>query len=130
MNPSYSKTIKTNESMVFLKLLEKYFPTRHITHKIFNKNTVKISYNWMKNIHNKNVLNPRTMSFVYNWRNKESCPLSEDWLTPQLMHRATVTNDVNEDTKRYIGHADTFVKKRQSNYKRDFKYQEYRYSTR
>ena len=52
--------------MVFLKLLEKYFPTRHITHKIFNKNTVKISYNWMKNIHNKNVLNPRTMSFVYN----------------------------------------------------------------
>ena len=104
--------------MVFLKLLEKYFPTRHITHKIFNKNTVKISYNWMKNIgsvicsHNKNVLNPRPTSFVYNWRNKESCPLSEDWLTPQLVDRATVTNDVNEDMKRYIGHADTIVKKR------------------
>ena len=106
---------------VFLKWLEKYFATGGITHKIFNKTTVNISYNCMKNIgsaicsDNKNVLNPRTAPFVYNWRNKERCLLSEDWL---LAHRANVTNDVNEDMKRYIGHADNIVKKRHSNYKK------------
>ena len=65
-NPPCSKNVKTNVGKVFLKLLKKRFPTSHILHKIFNKNTVKISYSCMKNInsvissHNKNILNPRT----------------------------------------------------------------------
>ena len=56
-NPPYSK----NVGKVFLKILKNYFPTSHILHKIFCKNTVKISYSCMKNInsvissHNKNI---------------------------------------------------------------------------
>ena len=49
-NPPYSKNVETNVGKVFLKLLRKYLPTSHILHKIFNKNTVKISYSSMKNI--------------------------------------------------------------------------------
>ena len=49
-NPPYSKNVKTNVGNVFLKLPKKHFPTSHILHKIFNKNTVKISYSCMKNM--------------------------------------------------------------------------------
>ena len=49
-NPPYSKNVETNVGKVFLKLLRKNLPTSHILHKIFNKNTVKISYSSMKNI--------------------------------------------------------------------------------
>ena len=46
------------------------------------------------------------------------------------MYRATVTNAVNEDIKKYIGVTDTTFKERtfkerHSNHKRDFKYQKY-----
>ena len=50
----------------------KHFPVSHILHKIFNKNTVKISYGYTKNInsvissHKKSILNPRTTSFGCN----------------------------------------------------------------
>ena len=117
--------------VIFLKLLKKHFPTSHILHKIFNKNTVKISYSCMKNInsvissHIKNILNPRTTPFGCNCRKKESCPLNGECLTSQLVYRATVTNAVNEDMNKYIGLADTTFKERHSNHKRDFKHQKY-----
>ena len=134
-NPPYSKNVKTNLGKVFLKLLKKHFPTSHILHKIFNKNTVKISYSCMENInyiissHNKVILNPRTTSFGCNCRKKESCPLNGECLTSQLVYRATVTNAVNEDMNKYIGLADTTFKERHSNHKRDFKHQKYRNCT-
>ena len=64
-NPPYSKNVKTNVGKVFLKLSKKIFPTSHILYKVFNKNTVRISYSCIKIIkfvissHNKNILNPR-----------------------------------------------------------------------
>ena len=126
-NPPYSKNVKTSVGKVFLKLLKKHFPASHILlHKIFNKNTVKISYSCMKNInsvissHNKNILNPRTASFGCNCWKKESCPLNGECLTSQLVYRATVTNAVNEDMKKYVGLADTTFQERHSNHKRDF----------
>ena len=69
VQPTLFKKCK-NVDKVFLNLLKKHFPASHILHKIFNKNTVKISYNCMKNIsyvvssHNKNILNPRTATFA------------------------------------------------------------------
>ena len=123
-NPTYSKNVKTNVGKVFLQLLKKHFPASHILNKIFNKNTVKISYSCTKNInsvissHNKNILNPRTASFGCNCRKKESCPLSGECLTSQLVYRATVTNTAYEDINKYIGLADTTFKERHSNYER------------
>ena len=66
VNPQYSKNIKTNVGKVFLKLIKKDFPARHILHQILTKS---YSYCCMKNInsdissHNNNNSNPRTASF-------------------------------------------------------------------
>ena len=64
-NPPYSKNVKTNIGKTFLQLLSKHFPKDHQMHKIFNKNTIKVSYSCMNNIssilsnHNKNILDPK-----------------------------------------------------------------------
>ena len=70
-NPPYSKNVKTNIGKTFLQLLSKHFPKDHQMYKLFNRNTVKVSYSCMNNIssilstHNKNILNPKQTSFIY-----------------------------------------------------------------
>ena len=49
-NPPYSKTVKTKIGKFFLQLIKKHFPKEHKFHKIFNKNTLKLSYSSMSNI--------------------------------------------------------------------------------
>ena len=61
-NPPYSKSVKTNVGAQFLKLIGKHFPRSHKLHKIFNRNSLKISYSCMKNMqqiikaHNSKIL--------------------------------------------------------------------------
>ena len=61
-NPPFSMNVKTNVGKTFL--LQHHFPKRHPMQKIFNHNTVKISYCCMRNresvisSHNKEILNP------------------------------------------------------------------------
>ena len=116
-NPPFSKSIKTNIGKTFLQLLSKYFPKNHKMHKIFNRNTVKISYSCMKNIgsiilaHNRNILNPIVQSYGCNCRVKSSCPLNGECLTPKIIYRADVSNDKNSEKKLYFGLADTPLKK-------------------
>jgi len=43
-NPPYSISVKTNIGRTFLQLIKKHFPKHNSLHKIFNKNTLKISY--------------------------------------------------------------------------------------
>ena len=43
-NPPYSSHVKTNVGKIFMKLIVKHFPKHHKYHKIFNKNTIKLSY--------------------------------------------------------------------------------------
>ena len=52
-NPPHSKLVKTNIGMIFLCLINKHFPPTHKYRKIFNKNTIKISYSCMPNIKSK-----------------------------------------------------------------------------
>ena len=49
-NLLYSKNVETNIGKTFLKLVKKHFRRNNIFHKIFNKNTIKISYSCMGNI--------------------------------------------------------------------------------
>ena len=49
-NPPYSKFVKTNIAGIFIKLISKHFPPNHKFIKIFNKNTIKLSYSCMPNI--------------------------------------------------------------------------------
>ena len=52
-NPPYSKTVKTKIGKFFLQLIKKHFPKEHKFHKIFNKNTLKLSCSCMPNIKTK-----------------------------------------------------------------------------
>ena len=47
-NPPYSGSMKTNISKIFLHLLVKHFPANNRMHKLFDKNSVKVSCNCMK----------------------------------------------------------------------------------
>jgi hypothetical protein len=62
-NPPFSKNVATNVGQTFLKILDEEFPAGHILHKIFDRNTVKISCmsNFKQNIdgHNKSKLSHR-----------------------------------------------------------------------
>ena len=49
-NLPYSKSLKTNIGKFFSKLLNKHFPAGHKLYKIFNKNTLKLSYSCMRNL--------------------------------------------------------------------------------
>ena len=61
-NPPYSKNVSTNAGQSFQKIIDEEFPADHPLHKIFNRNTVKISYSCIPNIkqtidgHNKSTL--------------------------------------------------------------------------
>ena len=80
-NPPYSINVETNIGKTFLKLVKKHFPRNNSFHKIFNKNTIKISYSCMRNIssiiasRNKSMLHPKAKEYGCNCRNKKSCPL-------------------------------------------------------
>ena len=61
-NPPFSKNTSTNIGHKFLALVDKHFPKNHKLRKIFNRNTIKISYSCMNNTkqiidnHNKRIL--------------------------------------------------------------------------
>jgi hypothetical protein len=134
-NPPFSTSVKTNIGKIFFRLLKKHFHTGHPMHRIYNKNTVKISYSCMRNMesiissHNKNILYPKTKSFGCNCRAKAECPLRGSCLTPQIVYRADVTNLTTNDKKFYIGLAETTFKERFSNHKKDMKHEKYKNST-
>ena len=62
-NPPFSKNVNTNIGHRFLTLVDKHFPKENKLRKIFNRNTIKISYSCMNNTkqiidnHNKHILN-------------------------------------------------------------------------
>ena len=61
-NPPYSNNVKSNVGKQFLKLVRRHYPKGHKLNKIFNKNTLKVSYSCMRNMssiltsHNKKIL--------------------------------------------------------------------------
>ena len=82
-NPHFSLNVKTNIVKEFFKLIRKHFPRNHSFRKIFNLNTIKISYSSMKNMknlikqHNTRVLENQEHSEKRscNCGVKDNCPL-------------------------------------------------------
>ena len=65
------------------RITGKHFPKSHLLHKIFNRNTIKVSHSCMNNasqiikLHNRNVSNKKEKQInPYNCRNKSECPLN------------------------------------------------------
>ena len=92
--------METNIGKTFSKLVKKHFLRNNSFHKIFNKNTIKINYCCLRNIssiiasHNKSVLGPKAKEYGCNCRNKESCPLHIQCLTPKVIFEAAVVKIV------------------------------------
>ena len=109
-NPPYSKTVKTKIGKFFLQLIKKHFPKEHKFHKIFNRNTLKLSYSCMPNIktkinaHNREILRntPSKNTKHCNCQQKENCPMNGACLKKSLVYYATIScNDKNYQPKLY-----------------------------
>ena len=55
LNPPHRKNVKTNIEKIVLNLIKKHFPPHHKFHKLFYKNTAKISYSCTRNV--KTIIN-------------------------------------------------------------------------
>ena len=128
-NPPYPQSVKTNVARKFLQLLDKHFHKDHVLHKIFNRNTVKVSYSCTPNIgsiiraHNRKVLRPTDNNHPLkgcNCRKPESCPLDGNCLGSSLVYRATVTVE-NKPSKLYLGMIESSFKTRYTGHKSSFK---------
>ena len=80
LNPLFSRAVSTNVRKRFLQLLRHHFPTSNKLHKIFNKNTVKVSYCCTQNVpsiiksHNKKLSNTSIKNILpCNYRKKHEC---------------------------------------------------------
>ena len=119
-NPPCSKSLKTNIGKYFFRLLNKHFPPGHKLYKIFNKNTLKLSYSCMPNLkakidgHNKKILEttlpPKTK--LCNCLKKENCPMRGACLTENILYYARIScDDKTYKPKLYIGICKTTLRK-------------------
>ena len=109
--------MQTDIGKKFLTLLDKCFPHKNPLRKIFNRNTVKISYSCTSNIkqainnhkqklaaYNGENTNPEEANAkLCNCRKKDSCPLNGECLQPAVIYQAKVTRSDNNQSETYIG---------------------------
>ena len=107
-NPPFNKNIKTNIGKTFLKLIDKHFPRSSKLHKIFNRNTIKVSYSCTENMsmiikkHNKKIINNKATPTtpLCNCRKKTECPLNGNCQQPSVIYQATAK--IKTSQKRFI----------------------------
>ena len=136
-NPPYSRNVQTNVGKAFLGLITRHFPASHKYHKIFNKNTVKVSYSCMDNMeriikkHNQKILNANQATTTHgcNCRKKATCPLENHCLTPSIVYNAKVTTTEDPIGKNYIGLTEGPFKQRYTQHTLSFRNRHYANST-
>ena len=138
-NPPFNKNVVSNVGKNFLKLIDKHFPKHHKLRKIFNRNTIKVSYSCTKNIksiiqsHNKAILHQKENDIEKpcNCRVKGSCPLNGKCLVERSIYEATVTceDDPLYGQKVYIGLAEPPFKQRFGTHKTSFNHEKYEKET-
>ena len=140
-NPPFNKQVRTNIGKMFFNLISKHFPQEHPLHKIFNKNTIKLSYSCMDNFeriikkHNNKIIRNSTAPKTEATRNcschnKNNCPLQNQCLTRNVVYKATVSIDKKpENDKHYIGISHTTFKARLYNHHTSFSKSDYKNDT-
>ena len=125
-NPPFSSNVKTNLAKEFLKLLDKCFPPGHQLRKLFNRNTVKVSYSCTPSMEkviskkNHKILSPpKPLERLCNCGQK-ICPLQGQCLAKNIIYEATVTKE-DHSQNRYTGLCSTTFKKRLAVHNHSFK---------
>ena len=136
-NPPYSQNVETKIGKCFLKLVDLHFPKSNPLHKIFNRNSLNLSYSCMSNVktiissHNKaQISKPVAQSEEVagcNCRKKDSCPLEGNCKIQNIVYQAEVTTPQSKET--YVGLCDTTFKERFNNHKCSFRNERYKNST-
>ena len=116
---------KNKRGKIFLNLVDKHFQPSNCLHKIFNRNSVKVSYSCMDNCksiiskHNTRILStPKsttqtsssTNSATCNCNNSNECPLQKKCLLDCIVYKAEVVTN-NSEPKEYIGMTGNTFKK-------------------
>ena len=126
-NPPFSLNVKSKIGKLLLSLVDKHFPKKSKFHKIFNSNTIKISYSCMPNMktiinqHNHKVINKDTNNhdeINCNCRNKHECPIKDKCQSETLVYKATVNSQRGNVS--YIGSCESTFKIRFYNHKKRF----------
>ena len=122
--------VQTNIGREFLNLVSKHFPKNHRYNKIFNKNSIKVSYSCKDNLqtiikkHNEKILEtgktPPTENNC-NCRRKNDCPLKNNCLTSSVIYNANVTTESDTTGKNYIGLTEGTFKRRYEQQKLSFR---------
>ena len=141
-NPPFSANVSTNVGKEFLKLVDTAFPPNNPLHKLFNRNTVKISYRCMPNMaqavkrHNSQVLKDDQVEAAQAQQpmckcagGADSCPVQGKCETKCVVYRATVTETASGQRETYTGVTANTFKKRLSGHKTDTNYERYRRNT-
>ena len=132
--------MRTNIGRLFLNLIKKHFENQKLS-KIFNRNTVKISYSCMKNMeaiiksHNTKLVKDTNTTTQRSCNcARAPCPLAGQCLTPNIVYKATVLTTNTPDShppptstpivKIYIGASEKF-KDRYHNHTKSFRHREY-----
>ena len=128
-NPPFSKNISTNVGRKVLNIAKECFKDGHPLKKIFNKNTLKVSYSCMPNLdskikaHNKVLLDSAAKrkpdEKLCNCRVKARCLLGGKCLTKEFVYQDTVTSTHEKAT--YIGITGDQFKIRYRNHVSSFK---------
>ena len=127
-NPPYNAHTITNVGKEFLKLVDNHFPPHHKYRKIFNRNTIKISYSCTPNMksiiskHNKKILKhpDAAESAGCNCQKKEQCPLDGNCRVSSIVYKGSVTVDNN--VQHYLGSTEPEFKVRMRNHNSAFKH--------
>ena len=134
-NPPFNLDVSTNVAKIFLNLIEKHFPRSSKLHKIFNKNTVKVSYSCTQNMsqiikgHNKKIIqNEKQGTLDCNCRVKTDCPLNGGCRKESVIYKCTATTC--DSKKVYLGLTEgEFKKQRYYDHVKSFKNEFYANST-
>ena len=123
----YSSHVKTNVGKTFMKLIVKHFLKNHRYYKIFNKNTIKLSYSCMQNMRNEITKHNNKLLFL-NFeqttrmrycRDKASCPMDRNCLQKCFVYQAQV--DSTNSRKSYLGSSEDEFKTRYNNHTMSFR---------
>ena len=140
--PPFSLNVKTRIGGCLFFLLKKHFPKGSNLHRLFNRNTIKISYSCLPNYDcilkgiNKNKIGkvssktPKTTECNSLGVCKRSCIAKNVCEKSSVVYKATVhVNDGSIYKRVYIGMTEGKLKDRVSKHYTDFDYERYRNNT-
>ena len=122
-NPPFSVGMKTNIGELFFKMLKKHFPKSNPLAKVFNKNTIKISYSCTRNMksitssHNRRILTPKNEQVGCNCRirtfSRQIINTSHRNLFIKLTSQTVLTTSISiiQDSQKQLSKNDIATKK-------------------